>query len=250
MRTLHRLIPSTRGAWRRALILTFYITILAVALSWQAFQYRADTVYVYVQGDVVYAQALSDSQPRPLFPLAEECRLRWTNGINVSSAAENDMPYAVDTGEWLLPHSVVALSFDSVGDITVIRGFPWMMLRSKAGDVWVMADCPPPPPTTHHMYIYVLGQHLFMYDTLDESLDLLMPLHRQLLWSGDETGMFTIGALVTRPEDEMGYTWLPAGATVVGDFSTAYDVMVNDLDDTQVQLRYGTHELMLVSYDG
>lgn len=250
MHTLHRLIPSTRGAWRRALILTFYITILAVALSWQAFQYRADTVYVYVQGDVVYAQALSDSQPRPLFPLHEECQLRWTNGIDGDSAAENEMPYAVDTGNWMLPNSVIAMSFASVGDITVIQGSPWVTIRSRAGSVQVMSDCPPPPPTTHHIYIYVLGHHLFMYDTLDESLELLMPLHQQLVWSGDETGMFTLGALFTRPEDAMGYAWLPEGATVLGDFQSSSDVLVNDLDDTQVQLRYDDHELMLVSYGG
>jgi hypothetical protein len=248
MRTLHRLIPSTRGAWRRALILTLYIAVLIGALSWQAYQFRADTVYVYVQGDVAYAQALSDSAPRPLFPLPSECRLRWTNGDDVASTTRDDMATPVDTGSWLLPNSIVALHFDTVGDVTVTQGVPWVTIHSKAGDIKVMADCPPPAPTTHHVYVYVQGQHLFLYDTLDERLVLLMPLRDQLMWSGDETGMFTMGALVTRPEDKNGYAWLPNGATVLGDFETGYDVIVNSLDDTQVQLRYGSHELMLVSY--
>jgi hypothetical protein len=250
MRTVHRLIPSTRGAWRRAFILSLYIIILAAALSWQAFQYRADTVYVYRQGDVIYAQAMSDSQAHPLFPLLDECRLRWTNGEEGSSASRDEMTYPVNAGDWLLPNSRVALHFESIGDVTVIQGSPWVTIRSKAGDLKVMADCPPPPPTTHHVYIYVAGDHLFMYDTLVERLVLLMPLQEQLVWSGDETGMFTMGALVTRPEDKMGYEWLPAGATVLGDFETAHDVTVNNLDETQVQLRYGTHELMLVSHGG
>lgn len=250
MRTLHRLIPSTRGAWRRALILTLYIAVLVGALAWQSYQYRADTVYVYVQGDVVYAQALRDSKPLPLFPLPHECRLRWTNGSDVSSTTREEMAYLLNTEEWLLPNSVVAMHFESMGDVTVIQGSPWVTIRSKVGDIQVMADCPPPAPTTHHVYVYVSGQHLFMYDTLNERLVLLMPLQSQLVWSGVETGMFTIDALVTRPEDRMGYEWLPEGATVLGDFETAHEVVVNNLDETQVQLRYGRHELMLVSYGG
>ena len=104
MRTLHRLIPSTRGACRRALILSLYIAVLVGALSWQAHQFRADTVYVYVQGDVAYAQALSDSQPLPLFPLADECRFRWTNGTDAASATRDEMAYAVNSDDWLLPN--------------------------------------------------------------------------------------------------------------------------------------------------
>jgi hypothetical protein len=197
---------------------------------------------------VAYAQALSDSQPRPLFPLPHECRLRWTNGAETSSAARDEMAFPITSDDWLLPNSVVALQFGSIGDVTVIQGSPWVTIRSKAGDVQIMADCPPPPPTTHHVYIYVSGQHLFMYDTLGEHLTLLMPLQNQLVWSGVETGMFTIGSLVTRPEDKAGYAWLPQGATVLGDFETAHDVLIDNLDETQVMLRYGTYELMLVSY--
>lgn len=246
----HRLTPSTPGAWRRALIVTLYLGIAVAGIAWQAVQNRPDTVYVYVQNDVAYAQAASETDPHPLFPLPAECRLRWTNGVVVDGASADEMPFLLDTGTDLLPQSRVALSMQTIGDVSVQPGSPWVTIHSKAGDVQVMADCPAPAPTTHHIYIYVEGQHLFLYDTLDGRRQLLMPLVDQLLWSGDESANFVLQALVVRPEDRMGYAWLPEGAVVLGDFETGFDLDIHNLDDMEIQIRYGTHELNLVSYNG
>lgn len=242
MTILHRLFPSTPGAHRRALILILYVVILGAAVTLQAHQNRADTVYLTLRSGVAYAQALDSEFSQPLFPLAAECQLRWTNGTQGASIAQEDVIYP-NTG------SASVLHFATVGEIDVSWGMPWVTIGSKLGNVQVMADCPPPAPTTHHGYVYALGEHLFFYDTLDEQRVLLMPLKELLLWTGDETYTFTLDLLVTRSEDRAGYDWLPQGATVLGDFETADEISIKSLDETQVQLRYGDHELMLVSYD-
>ncbi len=249
MSRLRRIIPSTPGARRRAFILTLYLVLLAVAVSVQAVQHRADTVYLYIQGDVAYAQARGEAHVYPLFPLAPECGLRWTNGAETVRVSASELASQQETDHGLPADSLIAAHFATIGDITVLQGMPWVTIRSKLGTVRVMADCPPPPDTTHHVYIYVQGTHLFLYDTLNEHLVLLMPLRDLLVWSGEETWSFGLDALVTRPEDRQGYTWLPSDATVLGDFASADEIFITNLDETQVQLRYGGHELTLVSYD-
>jgi hypothetical protein len=244
----HRLIPSTHGARRRALILVLYVVILGAGFSLQAYQNRSDTVYVFVRGGIAYVQTMSDGLTQAVFPLADECGIRWTNGKEGAFVAQTQMDYPVDTGT-LPAGSTAILHFATRGDISLIQGAPWVTLRSKLGDVRLMADCPPPAPTTHHVYVYVLGEHLFLYDTLNEQLVLLMPLRELLLWSGDVSYIFGMDMLVTRDQDRAGYAWLPEGATVLGDFETANEISLKNLDETQVQIRYGSHELMLVSYD-
>jgi hypothetical protein len=76
-----------------------------------------------------------------------------------------------------------------------------------------------------------------------------MPLREQLLWSGDEMWMFNLDQLIVRKEDRQGYAWLPQNAIVLGDFETASEMVINNLDDSQVQILYGNRELMLGSYD-